>query len=169
MALWGIFSPLGVDISISNIRWDIAEKRMSTLCSNGDFLMFFELLTVSFVDKDGDPLPGVKANWKLSTDGQKVAVLLFINGEKAFGNEDIEIARICQIEGDGFPSETGDYVCNGKSDEGLLRVKILDPEIYRTYGCRHGGDRSHGAKHKLDKFKHITVILKDFLASISTK
>ena len=169
MAVWGIFSPLGVDISISNIRWDIAEKRMSTLCSNGDFLMFFELLTVSFIDKNGDTLSGMKANWKLSTDGQKVAVLLFINRKKAFGNENIEIARICQIEGDGFPAETGDCVCKGKSDEGLLRVKILTPEIYRAYGRYHGSDRAHGAKHKLDKFKHITAILENFLASISTK
>lgn len=169
MAVWGIFSPLGVDISISNIRWDIAEKRMSTLCSNGDFLMFFEFLTVSFIDKNGDTLSGMKANWKLSTDGQKVAVLLFINGEKAFGNENIEIARICQIEDDAFPAATGDYVCKGNSDEGLLRVKILDPEIYRAYGGRNGSDRSHRAKHKLYKFKHITAILKNFFTPISTK
>lgn len=169
MAFWGIFSPLGVEISFSNIRWDVAEKRMSTLCFNGDFLMFFEFLTVTVVDKNGDPLTGVKANWKLSTDGQKVAVLLFINGEKAFGNEDIEIARICQIEGDAFPAVADDYVCKGKPDEGLLRVKILDPEIYRTYGGRHGSDRSHGTKHKFDKFKHIAAILKNFFTSISTK
>lgn len=169
MAVWGIFSPLGVDISISNIRWDVAEERMSTLCFNGDFLMFFELLTVSVVDKNGNPLSGMKANWKLSTDGQKVAVLLFINRKKAFGNENIEIARICQIEGDGFPAETGDCVCKGKSDEGLLRVKILDPEIYRAYGGRNGSDRSQRAKHKLYKFKHITAILKNFFTPISTK
>ncbi len=169
MTLWGIFSPLGVEISTSNIRWDIAEKRMSTLCFNGDFLMFFESLTVAVVDKNGNPLSGVKANWKLSTDGQKVAVLLFVNREKAFGNENIEIARICQIEDDAFLAKTGDYVCKGKPDEGLLRVKILDPEIYRAYGCRHGSDRSHGTKHKFGKFKHIAALLKNFLASISTK
>lgn len=169
MALWGIFSPLGVEISTSNIRWDVAEKRMSTLCFNGDFLMFFEFLTVSVVDKNGNPLSGVKANWKLSTDGQKVAVLLFIDGEKAFGNENIEIARICQIEDDAFPAETGDYVCKGNPDEGLLRVKILDPEIYRAYGGRNGSDRSQSAKHKLYKFKHIAAILKNFFTSNSTK
>lgn len=160
MKNWVIISPLEFQISFENIRWDIAEKRMSTLCFDREFLMFFEKLNVLFFDKNGKCLPTVKANWELSTDGQKVEVLLFINREKAFGNSHIEVARICQIKAENVFSKIANNVFKGHPNQGILKVKILDPKIY---GCACGykrGKRANQTKSKFNVIKHILSIFK---------
>lgn len=160
MKIWAIISPMEFQVSFENIRWDIAEKRMSTLCLDGEFLMFFEKLKVMFFDKNGICLPSMKANWKLSCDGQKVEVLLFINREKAFRNSHIEVARICQIKAENVFTEVADNVFKGHPNQGILKVKILDPKIYgRACGYKRS-NRADKAKSKFNIIKHILSIFK---------